>query len=215
MNGDAVLALLLLFVPTTLVLGDLRAIGQHHRALGRRLHRPAHRSVVWKGEIPTTWFQAFNPLHDLRVHAVHHRAVGLAGTRGGEPSTVTKMALGCFGVALANLIMFGAAWRPAAGRIASWLWLLGYFVVLTIGELYLSPIGLSLVSKVAPARVVSMMMGVWLATSFVGNFLAGWLGSFWSSMDKIDVLPDDRRHRGSSPGLVILAFDRPLRHRAR
>jgi POT family proton-dependent oligopeptide transporter len=70
-----------------------------------------------------------------------------------------------------------------AGK-ASWVWLLGYFVVLTVGELYLSPIGLSLVTKVAPARILSMMMGVWLATSFVGNFLAGWLGSFWSSMDK-------------------------------
>ncbi|MBV8535702.1 MAG: MFS transporter, partial [Alphaproteobacteria bacterium] len=67
---------------------------------------------------------------------------------------------------------------------ASWLWLFAYFVVLTLGELYLSPVGLSLVTKLAPARLVSMMMGVWLATSFVGNFLAGWLGSFWSSMEK-------------------------------
>ena len=76
--------------------------------------------------------------------------------------------------------------RGLAGgrRKASWLWLLAYFVVITIGELYLSPVGLSLVTKVAPARIVSMMMGVWLATSFTGNFLAGWLGSFWSSMDK-------------------------------
>jgi POT family proton-dependent oligopeptide transporter len=104
--------------------------------------------------------------------------------RGTEPSTITKMALGCFGVALANLVMVGAAWQAAGAPDASWLWLFGYFVVITIGELYLSPIGLSLVSKVSPARMVSMMMGVWLATSFVGNFLAGWLGSFWSTMDK-------------------------------
>ena len=60
----------------------------------------------------------------------------------------------------------------------------GYFVVLTVGELYLSPVGLSLVTKVAPARAVSMMMGVWLATSFTGGFLAGYLGSFWSGMGK-------------------------------
>ena len=97
------------------------------------------------------------------------------------------MSLGCFGVALANLIMVGAAWQSGGAPDASWLWLLGYFVVITIGELYLSPIGLSLVSKVAPARMVSMLMGVWLATSFVGNFIAGWLGSFWSSMDKVEV----------------------------
>ena len=60
------------------------------------------------------------------------------------------MALGCFGVALANLIMVGAVWQSGGGPQASWLWLLAYFVVITIGELYLSPIGLSLVSKVSP-----------------------------------------------------------------
>ena len=53
-----------------------------------------------------------------------------------------------------------------------------------LGELYLSPIGLSLVTKVAPARMLSMIMGVWMATSFTGNFLAGWFGSFWSRMEK-------------------------------
>ena len=56
---------------------------------------------------------------------------------------------------------------------------------MTIGELYIAPIGLSLVSQVAPARYLSVTMGAWLATSFVGNFGAGWLGSFWSSMDKM------------------------------
>ena len=55
-------------------------------------------------------------------------------------------------------IMVAAACSAGGGK-ASWLWLLAYFVVITIGELYLSPIGLSLVTKVAPARVVSMMMG--------------------------------------------------------
>jgi POT family proton-dependent oligopeptide transporter len=130
--------------------------------------------------------------------------------RGKEPSTVTKMSIGCFGVMLANLIMAAAAWH-AAGDEASWLWLLGYFVVLTIGELYLSPIGLSLVSKIAPVRMVSMLMGVWLATSFAGNLIAGWLGSFWSGMDKMMFF---LMIAGIAliAGVVILAFDRPLRN---
>ena len=92
--------------------------------------------------------------------------------RGTEPSTVIKMALGCFGVALAYLVLALAAWHAGAGK-ASWLWLFAFFVIITTGELYLSPIGLSLVSKVAPVRILSMMMGVWLATSFIGDFLAG------------------------------------------
>jgi POT family proton-dependent oligopeptide transporter len=93
------------------------------------------------------------------------------------------MALGCFGVTLSYLVMALAAWHAGAGK-ASWLWLFAFFVIITIGELYLSPVGLSLVTKVAPIRILSMMMGVWLATSFIGGFLAGWLGSFWSRMDK-------------------------------
>jgi len=130
--------------------------------------------------------------------------------RGSEPSTVTKMSLGCFGVALANLIMVGAAWQSAGAPDASWLWLLAYFVVITIGELYLSPIGLSLVSKVSPARIVSMMMGMWLATSFTGNFIAGWLGSFWSSMDKMMFFLMIAGI-ATLAGAAILAFDRPLK----
>ena len=96
-----------------------------------------------------------------------------------------KLAIGCFLTALAYLVMALAAWNAGAGK-ASWVWLLAYFVVITIGELYLSPTSLSLVTKIAPASLLSMMMGIWLATSFVGNFLAVYLGSFWSSMGKIE-----------------------------
>jgi POT family proton-dependent oligopeptide transporter len=105
--------------------------------------------------------------------------------RGTEPSTITKMAYGCFGVAAANLIMVAAALHAgSAGAKASWLWLFAYFVVITLGELYLSPVGLSFVTKVAPARLISLMMGIWLATSFTGGFLSGTIGSFWSRMAK-------------------------------
>jgi POT family proton-dependent oligopeptide transporter len=101
--------------------------------------------------------------------------------RGTEPSTITKMALGCFGVTASNLVKAFAAFQAGAGQ-ANWLWVLGAIAIITVGELYLSPVGLSLVTKVAPARILSMMMGVWLATSFTGGFLAGFLGSFWSRM---------------------------------
>jgi POT family proton-dependent oligopeptide transporter len=96
-----------------------------------------------------------------------------------------------------------------AGEKASWLWLFAYFAFVTLGELYLSPIGLSLVSKAAPRSILSMMMGVWLATSFTGNFIAGWLGSFWSTIEKptffamIAII-------AAVAGLAILALNRPL-----
>jgi POT family proton-dependent oligopeptide transporter len=118
------------------------------------------------------------------------------------------MASGCFALALANLVLVVAAWQAGIGQ-ASWLWLLIYFAIVTIGELYVSPIGLSLVTKVAPARVVSMVMGLWLATSFAGNFIGGWLGSFWSAMDKGQFFLMIAAVAAVA-GVVIMAFSRPL-----
>jgi proton-dependent oligopeptide transporter, POT family len=129
---------------------------------------------------------------------------------GGEPSTVTKMALGCLGVALSNLIMVVAAVGAQPDNSVSWLWVLAYFIVITIGELYLSPTGLSLVTKVAPARFLSMVMGVWLATSFTGNFIAGWLGSFWTGMDKAHFFLMIALIAAAASA-AIFAFNRPLK----
>jgi POT family proton-dependent oligopeptide transporter len=204
-----VLALIALFVPTTLFWATYEQQGNTIALWADDYTDRSINLIVWRGEIPVTWFQAFNPFLIFAFTPFLIALWSWQANRGKEPSTVTKMSIGCFGVALANLIMVGAAWH-AAGDEASWLWLLGYFVVITIGELYLSPIGLSLVSKVAPARMVSMLMGLWLATSFVGNFLAGWLGSFWSTMDKTMFF---LMIAGVAmvASAIILAFDRPLR----
>jgi POT family proton-dependent oligopeptide transporter len=165
--------------------------------------------IVWAGQIPVTWFQAFNPFMIFAFTPFILALWKRQEETGREPSTVMKMAFGCFGVAAAYLILAAAAFSAGGGK-ASWLWLTAYFVVLTIGELYLSPVGLSLVTKVAPARAVSMMMGVWLATSFTGNFIGGYLGSFWSSMAK-DSFFMMIAAIAALAGLVILAFVRPLK----
>jgi proton-dependent oligopeptide transporter, POT family len=206
----SVLALLVLCVPTTFFWATYEQQGNTIALWADDYTDRSIDLIVWRGEIPTTWFQAFNP---FMIFAFTPFIVALwawQARRGSEPSTVVKMSLGCFGVAIANLIMVGAAWQSAGAPDASWLWLLGYFVVITIGELYLSPIGLSLVSKVSPARIVSMMMGMWLATSFTGNFIAGWLGSFWSSMDKMMFFLMIAGI-ATLAGATILAFDRPLK----
>jgi POT family proton-dependent oligopeptide transporter len=204
-----ILALLMLFIPTTLFWATYEQQGNTIALWADDYTDRYVNFGLWKGEIPVTWFQAFNP---FMIFAFTPFVIALwawQARRGSEPSTISKMALGCFGVTLANLIMACAAWS-GAGEAVSWLWLLGYFIVITIGELYLSPIGLSLVSKVSPARVVSMMMGVWLATSFVGNFLAGWLGSYWSSMNKMHFFLMIAGIAALA-GLLIWAFNRPLK----
>jgi POT family proton-dependent oligopeptide transporter len=206
----AIFALLLLFLPNTLFWATYEQQG-NTIALWADTYTNRHIDlIVWRGEIPVTWFQAFNP---FMIFAFTPFVIALwarQARRGAEPSNVTKMSLGCFGVALANLIMVGAAWQSGGAPDASWLWLLGYFAVVTIGELYLSPIGLSLVSKIAPARIISMMMGVWLGTSFVGNLIGGWLGSFWSIMNKAEFFLMIAGIAAFA-GLVIFAFNRPLR----
>jgi POT family proton-dependent oligopeptide transporter len=132
-------------------------------------------------QIPTTWFLAFNPFMIFAFTPFVVMLWARQAARRTEPSTITKMALGCFGVTAADLIKAFAAFHAGAGQ-ANWLWVLLSIAVITVGELYLSPVGLSLVTKVAPARILSMMMGIWLATSFTGGFLAGYIGSFWSRM---------------------------------
>jgi POT family proton-dependent oligopeptide transporter len=179
----AVAALLVLFVPNTLFWACYEQIGNTTILW---IDQNVDRGIDlfgWTAQIPTTWFLAFNP---FMIFAFTPFVVALwtrQAARGTEPSTVTKMALGCFGVTAANLVLGFAAFHAGASQ-ASWLWLLGSIAITTVGELYLSPVGLSLVTKVAPARILSMMMGVWLATSFTGGFLAGYIGSFWSRMEK-------------------------------
>ena len=136
----------------------------------------------WRGEIPSPWFLALNPLMIFVLTPLLVRLWAHQGRRGTEPFPINKMAFGCLCVALANLVMAAAAWT-AAGK-ASALWLAGYFVLATIGELHLAPIGLALISKLAPARALSMTMGIWFATTLPGDILAGYLGGFWSGMAK-------------------------------
>ena len=179
----AIVALLVLFVPNTLFWACYEQMGN---TIILWADADTDRSVALFGlsaQIPTTSFLAFNP---FMIFAFTPFVVALwtrQAVRGREPSTVSKMALGCVGLTAAYLIMTLAA-SSAGGGKASWLWLLCYFVAITLGELYLSPVGLSFVTKLAPARLLSMLMGVWLASSFTGGFLAGWLGSFWSGMAK-------------------------------
>jgi proton-dependent oligopeptide transporter, POT family len=205
-----VIALLSLFLPVTFFWATYEQQGNTLALWADAYTDRTINLVFWTGEIPTTWFQAFNPFMIFAFTPVIVTLWARQAAFGHEPSTVTKMALGCLGVAFANLIMVAAALGAQPTHSVSWLWILAYFVVITLGELYLSPTGLSLVSEIAPARFLSMLMGVWLATSFTGNFIAGWLGSFWSSMDKAHFFLMIAALAGAASA-VIFAFNRPLK----
>jgi POT family proton-dependent oligopeptide transporter len=205
----AVIALLLLFLPTSLFWACYEQQGNTIALWAADRTDRTINLIFWSAEIPITWFQAFNP---FMIFAFTPLVVALwarQAQRGTEPSPVVKMALGCAGCGISYLILAAAAVYVGSAK-ASWLWLFAYFVAITAGELYLSPIGLSLVSKVAPVCHVSMMMGTWLGTSFIGNLLAGYLGSFWSSMAKPSFFLMIAAI-ALAAGTVIWAFERPLR----
>jgi proton-dependent oligopeptide transporter, POT family len=139
---------------------------------------------VGTAEIPTTWFLALNPLMIFLFTPLLLSHWAKQAQTGRGMSTVTKLAFGFFCVALGNFLLVVAAWDLAPAAKASPLWLVAYFAVVTVGELHLAPVGLALISRLAPARVLSLMMGLWFATTFPGDVFGGWLGGFWSTMEK-------------------------------
>jgi POT family proton-dependent oligopeptide transporter len=197
-------ALLLLFLPVSLFWGTYE---QQGNTIALWASDFTDRQVFAGFQIPVTWFQAFNP---FMIFAFTPLIVAFWRKQGArEPSTVAKMSIGLFLNAASWLIMVAAASAAGTGQ-ANWLWLFAFFVVITVGELYLSPTSLSLVTKMAPASLLSMMMGVWLATSFVGGFLAGYLGTFWSAMTKGHFFLM-LAAISAAAGLAIALLHRPLR----
>jgi POT family proton-dependent oligopeptide transporter len=160
-------------------------------------------------QIPSTWFQSWNPFLIILLAPLLDLFWARQARRQREPSSVSKMAIGCILLGLSFIVMIIGA-LSLGGAKGSLFWPLFCTFLLTVGELYLSPIGLSLVTKVAPARMVSMLMGVWLGSSFVGNVLSGVIGVLytrWSNAAFFLLLTG----LGVAAGLGIWVLGRPLR----
>jgi len=155
---------------------------------GNTLQLWADRTTSWPTvagfTIPSTWYQSFNPVMIFCFVPLLNAFWAWQARRGSEPSSVVKLAIGCALEGLGFVVMMAAAAASAPDERQSVWWLVGATAIFTVGELYLSPIGLSFVTKVAPARIVSMMMGVWFFANFIGNYLAGWLGTFYEVLPR-------------------------------
>jgi len=136
-------------------------------------------------EMPATWFQALNPFLIFALTPLITSLWARQAKRGSEPSSLGKMGLGlCFTGAGFVLMMYPASLYAVDGTPVSMLWLVFFTVCITLGELYLSPIGLSLITKLAPAGMISMFMGVWFMAQFLGNLAAGYLGGYWETLSR-------------------------------
>jgi len=159
--------------------------------------------------IPSTWFQSANPAMIIVLAPLLDQVWRWQARKNQEPNSVTKMAIGCIVLGGSFLVMIAGS-HVLGGGVGSPFWPLSCTLLLTIGELYLSPIGLSLVTKVAPMRIVSMMMGIWMASSFLGNFLGGAIGVLytrWTNTEFFALLTA----MGVGVGFAMLALRAPLR----
>jgi POT family proton-dependent oligopeptide transporter len=131
--------------------------------------------------IPSSWFQSVQPILVIILAPIFGWLWLRLGSR--EPSVPAKFAFGLLfmGLSFAVLIPAGAIASSQGIRVSPW-WLIAAYFVSEIGELCVSPVGLSAVTKLAPLRIVGLMMGVWFLSNAFGNKLAGWAAGFFSSM---------------------------------
>ncbi len=135
--------------------------------------------------IPSTWYQSFNPAMIFMFAPLLDMVWNSRAKQGKTSSSIRKMGIGSVLCGVAFIVMILAAKFVGGGaEKGSIMWLVMTTWLFTMGELYLSPIGLSFVTKVAPPKMLSMMMGMWFLSSFFGNYMGGFLGSFYEKMPK-------------------------------
>ena len=134
--------------------------------------------------IPSTWFQALNPLLVFVLTPLLLLIWRKRMRPGDQLAPARRMAIGAFIVA-ASFVMLAviAQASEAAGVPAHWTWLVLFLVVYTTGELFILPTGLALFGNLAPGAVAATSIALWFSASFAGNLLAGALGSWWSRME--------------------------------
>jgi POT family proton-dependent oligopeptide transporter len=124
-------------------------------------------------QVPSSWFQSVNPFAILVFAPLFASLWQALGRRRTEPSTPLKMVLGLFLLGVGFLFMAAGGRRADGGALVSPLWLVLAYLFHTFGELCLSPVGLSYVTKLAPARFASLLMGAWFLANAAANKIAG------------------------------------------
>jgi len=164
-------------------------------------------------EVPAAWFQALGPVFIITFAPAFAWFWVWLARRNLDPSIPLKFAYGLLLLAAGFVVMAGAAKMIAAGNKALPTWLIMTYLLHTFGELCVSPVGLSSVTKLAPRKLVGQMMGVWFLATSLGNLLAGLLaGEFkedsmtgWPMLYlKITILP-------VLAGVLLVLFARPIK----
>ncbi|MBH97606.1 MAG: MFS transporter [Rhodospirillaceae bacterium] len=138
--------------------------------------------------IPASWFQSANPIFIILLAPLYSMFWVALAKRHMDPSSPLKLAIGLIILGVAFAVMIGAAALVAEGQQVLPSWLIFTYLFMTMGELALSPVGMSAITKLSPRRLVGQMMGVWFLSLSLGSILAGlFAGGF--SADAVDEMP--------------------------
>ena len=169
--------------------------------------RSTHNSVLGLN-YPASWYQSLPPLFII-IFAPLFAAIWLRlGQR--NPSSPAKFSIALFLLAIGFALMIGAATMAANGARVSPMWLFLSYLFQTLGELCLSPVGLSAMSKLAPARVAGLVMGVWFLATSVGNYMAGMAASVYETVP-LPTLFTLVTATAIGSGVVLVLLIRPIR----
>jgi POT family proton-dependent oligopeptide transporter len=189
---------------------ELKAKGDYSNEIGQLEKSRKYFATLPGDQVPakgtnlklysTELYQSINPFWVVVLTPLIVGVFGFMRQKKKEPSTPTKIFLGLVITALSALVMVGAvfATNDMTMKASSW-WLIASYGVITIGELCLSPMGLSLVSKLSPPRITALMMGGFFLAISVGNKLSGMLSSLWES------IPEKQNFFFLNFGLVLAA----------
>lgn len=173
-DGKRLAAIGVLFVAAMIFFAIFEQMGTSMSLFADRLTE----NTLFGSPFPSSWYQAVNPMFVILLAPVFAFLWIRLGAR--QPSAPVKFALGLLFVSLSFFWMIPAAQLAAAGKVSP-VWILGLFLLQTIGELLLSPVGLSTMTKLAPERMTGLVLGLWFLAAAFGNKLAGVLGGTFES----------------------------------
>jgi POT family proton-dependent oligopeptide transporter len=142
---------------------------------------------IFNWEVPASWFQSLNSAFVIIFAPIIASLWIALGKRNKEPASPLKMAIGLFLLSVGYLIIAFGVHFTTPGLKASMMWLITMYAMHTLGELCLSPIGLSMVNKLAPLRFASLLMAVWFLSNAIANKLAGVLSALYPAQGKSTV----------------------------
>jgi POT family proton-dependent oligopeptide transporter len=175
------IAIAVLFFASVLFWSAFEQAGSSLSLFGKRNSN----NFLFGFEFPASWYLSLNSLFIVTLAPVFAWIWMRLGRH--QPSSPAKFALGLITIGLGFIVMMVAALKSAGGDKVSPLWLTATYCFHTVGELLLSPVGLSAFAKLAPVRVAGFMMGVWFLSIATGNFIGGRLAAFYGNLPMHDL----------------------------